>query len=165
MNIFVLSYDPIICAHYHCDVHVRKMIVESAQMLANGYPLEALQDAPLTQKGLPRKHSFLHHPCAKWVLRSRFNWDWLLELAKELCAEHRYRFNKSHFTQTFIDWCDNDKCEINNVGVTPFARAMPDKYNYGDAESAYRRYYIGEKSFIANWTKRQVPEWFGVNHV
>ena len=34
MNIFHLHKDPKICAEYHCDKHVVKMILETAQMLA-----------------------------------------------------------------------------------------------------------------------------------
>jgi hypothetical protein len=83
-----------------------------------------------------------------------------LELAKELCNEYRYRFNKVHFTQCCIDWCSKNKCNIEDIGVKPFARAMPDKYNYGDAVASYRRYYIGEKSGIAHWTRREIPYWF-----
>ena len=34
MNIFHLHKDPKICAEYHCDKHVVKMILETAQMLS-----------------------------------------------------------------------------------------------------------------------------------
>ena len=34
MNIFVLSLCPYLCAIYHCDKHVVKMILETAQMLS-----------------------------------------------------------------------------------------------------------------------------------
>ena len=34
MNIFVLDEDPIKAAEYHCNKHVVKMILESAQMLS-----------------------------------------------------------------------------------------------------------------------------------
>ena len=33
MNIFVLDYNPQVAAEYHCDKHVVKMILESAQIL------------------------------------------------------------------------------------------------------------------------------------
>ena len=39
MNIFVLHQDPDIAAQYHCDKHVNKMIVESAQMLSTAIRL------------------------------------------------------------------------------------------------------------------------------
>ena len=34
MNIFYLHSHPLVAAHYHCDKHVPKMILESAQMLS-----------------------------------------------------------------------------------------------------------------------------------
>ena len=37
MNIFHLHEDPKICAEYHCDKHVVKMILETAQMLSTAY--------------------------------------------------------------------------------------------------------------------------------
>ena len=33
MNIFILDRDPKVCAQYHCDKHVVKMILETAQMI------------------------------------------------------------------------------------------------------------------------------------
>ena len=39
MNIFVLDKDPKIAATYHCDSHVRKLILESVQMMMTNYRL------------------------------------------------------------------------------------------------------------------------------
>ena len=39
MNIFILHSDPEIAAKQHCDKHVCKMIVESAQMLSTAHRL------------------------------------------------------------------------------------------------------------------------------
>ena len=37
MNVFVLDNDPVIAAQQHCDKHVVKMIIESAQMLSTAH--------------------------------------------------------------------------------------------------------------------------------
>lgn len=37
MNIFVLDFDTEVCARYHCDKHVVKMIVEYAQLLSTAH--------------------------------------------------------------------------------------------------------------------------------
>ena len=37
MNIFVLHEDPITAAKHHCDKHVVKMILESAQLLCTAH--------------------------------------------------------------------------------------------------------------------------------
>ena len=34
MNIFILDEDPSVAAQYHCDKHVVKMVLETAQMLS-----------------------------------------------------------------------------------------------------------------------------------
>ena len=39
MNIFILDKNPEISARMHCDKHVPKMIVESAQMLSTAHRL------------------------------------------------------------------------------------------------------------------------------
>ena len=64
MNIFATDSNPIIAARNLCDKHINKMIVESAQMLANGFSLERLaqDDVPRNQKGEPRTHGYSKHP-------------------------------------------------------------------------------------------------------
>ena len=37
MNIFKLDNDPIVCAKYHCDKHVVKMILEYAQIISTAH--------------------------------------------------------------------------------------------------------------------------------
>ena len=37
MNIFHLHKDAEVCARYHCDKHVVKMILETGQMLSTAY--------------------------------------------------------------------------------------------------------------------------------
>ena len=51
MNIFVTDKDPVVAAQNLCDKHINKMIVESAQMLANAFSLErqAESDCPRSQ--------------------------------------------------------------------------------------------------------------------
>ena len=56
MNIFVLSKNPQIAAHLHCDKHVVKMILETAQLLYSAHPV--------IPGGYKRTH--VNHPCAVW---------------------------------------------------------------------------------------------------
>ena len=37
---------------------------------------------------------------------------------------------------------------------------MPDQYKVSDVVESYRNYYRGDKAYIANWTKRNKPEWW-----
>jgi hypothetical protein len=170
VNIFYLSSSPVVSAQYLIDKHVNKMITESSQMLANCYPLRRLQEAPKTQKGEFRKYSHVHHPCSKWVLKSKQNFNWLLEHALAMYDEKVYRTQKGHFCLGFISWCIENPPEMSDIGFTSPAQAFKEKYhhliNLNDPISAYRNFYIVDKRFDKNgkrmdfYTKRNRPEWF-----
>tara|TARA_R110000868_G_scaffold55184_5_gene171680 strand:+ start:2632 stop:2835 length:204 start_codon:yes stop_codon:yes gene_type:complete len=50
---------------------------------------------------------------------------------------------------------------IPDIGPTPFAQAMPEEYKKSSPVEAYRAYYMGEKSSIAQWNwGTPIPEWF-----
>ena len=90
MNIFHLDKDPEICAVYHCDKHVVKMILETAQMLSTAW---RQSDTP---PALAYKEAYLNHPMTKWVRETQYNYLWSYELFRELQAEYKHRYNKIH---------------------------------------------------------------------
>ena len=152
MNIFVLDNDIETCARYHCDQHVVKMILESVQMLCTA----------LNKKGFvtPYKSTHSSHPCVLWVEESYENYLWLQALALALNSEYRFRYAKTvdHGSVAVLQQVSTFRYE--NTGLTEFAQAMPDCYKVpGDAVSAYRNFYLGEKMGFARWTKRAVPHW------
>ena len=53
-----------------------------------------------------------------------------------------------------------ERCPLPDIGLTPFAQAMPEKYKDANAVVAYRNYYIGEKSKIAVWKHSTPPCWW-----
>ena len=55
MNIFYLSHDPREAATFHCDKHVVKMIVETAQMLSTAHRLLDGQQVTLSLDNLHKK--------------------------------------------------------------------------------------------------------------
>ena len=61
MNIFHLHKDPKICAEYHCDKHVVKMILETAQMLSTAYHNNFIYNYNLYKTAFPK------HPMTIWV--------------------------------------------------------------------------------------------------
>ena len=150
MNIFVLDKNPHVAAMYACDKHVVKMILESAQMLCSVQP----------EGTAPYKRSFYNHPCTKWVRASSANYDWLIEHALALCAEYSRRYGKVHKSEKVIDWCDANRPELPDVGLTPFAQAMPEDYKNEDAVEAYRTYYRNDKRRFATWKDVDPPTWF-----
>ena len=153
LNIFILDQDIRLCAQYHNDRHVVKMILESAQLLCTAHhELESTA---------PYKSTHKNHPCAKWVRESRQNYEWLTSLMLELNEEYKFRFEKSvdHLSVVKLEDLDPPLI-IPNIGLTPFAQAMPKKYKQADPVLAYRNYYIGEKRHLAKWRRRKPPKWW-----
>jgi hypothetical protein len=151
MNIFVLDYNPKLCAAYHCDKHCIKMIVESAQLLCSAHWV--------TGGEAPYKLAHKNHPCSIWVRESISNYLFLVQLGLELCKEYTSRYGKLHKSKSVIEWCGNNFPAIPNKEQTRFALAMPDEYKMDCPVQSYRNYYIGEKNKFATW-RNQKPEWY-----
>ncbi len=152
MNIFVLDLDIKTCARFHCDQHVSKMILESAQLLCTA----------LNKKGIttPYRSTHMNHPCTRWVGESYDNFNWLRKLALALNTEYRYRYHKDSDHKSVAVIEEIAAARFESIGLTQFAQAMPDEYKMpGDAVAAYRRFYVGEKLKFAKWTRRRVPAW------
>jgi hypothetical protein len=148
MNIFVLHKNPKVAARYCCDKHVVKMILESAQMLCAAHP----------EGTAPYKRTHYNHPCTVWTRTSLGNYKWLLKHAFALCKEYTHRYGKVHKTEAVINFCSTNYPQFDRTRRTPFPQAMPDEYKVqGDAVSAYRDYYLHEKSHFAVYTDRDVP--------
>ena len=155
MNIFFLDEDPTMSAQYHVDKHVVKMILETAQLLCG---VHHMTDQVTDQ--VPYKLSHKNHPCAIWSRESLSNYLYLCDLGLELCKEYTYRYGKRHKSQDVIEWCVTNKPNICDKEFTEPARAMPNEYKVDSVVESYRNYYIGEKSKIAVWKNRDIPEWF-----
>jgi hypothetical protein len=160
MNIFLLDLDVKKCAQYHCDKHVVKMILETAQLLCGAHHL-----TNQVNDQVPYKLSHKNHPCSIWVRESLSNYLYLCELGLALCEEYTYRYGKRHKSQDVIEWCVTNKVNICDKGITPPAKAMPDEYKVDDVIQSYRNYYMGAKSGFAVWKKRETPFWFSEKEV
>ncbi len=180
MNIFYLDNDPKICAMYHNDKHVVKMILEYAQLLSTAH---RVLDGTLTSRlsktgrkqnwyGLTDDREFLlynathvNHPSAKWCRDSADNYEWLYRLFCATCDEYTFRYGKIHLTDQKLRHVLSHKPK--NIAKKPFDapwRAMPDEVKIGDDSLAsYRNYYINNKTHLASWKKRNIPEWYIAN--
>jgi len=155
MNIFVLDNDPVNAAKYLCDKHVCKMLLESAQVLCTVFHL----------KGSNAQYRATHvkHPCVLWTMASKGNFDWLVEHARGIAIEKRFRYGTKHASEDVVELCANASSNLTfeRTSMTPFVQAMPETYKDVDAVKAYRAYYVGEKIRFAKWNKgRERPEWF-----
>ena len=155
MNIFALDYNPLLAAQYHCDKHVVKMILETAQLLSTAHHIANSEIAPFVYK-----KTHVNHPSAVWVRAHSQNYIWTLRLFTELLQEYTYRYGKEHSSAKLVHYLRQLPPNILlTYAITPFAQAMPDEFKNADPIVAYRRYYAKGKNHLHTWTKRPQPEW------
>lgn len=181
MNIFVVNASPRQAASELCDKHVVKMIVESAQMLSTAHRVIDGQASTRTTKTGRKVKDWVHpdpnldmslcfavmvnHPCTKWAMVNDQNYMWLQQHAVGLLDEYTARYGKVHSMDELIRaMLANPPRKMAAASeMTPFAQAMPDKYRNPDAVTAYRNYYMGEKSRFAVWKTNRKPQWWKVD--
>lgn len=159
MNIFVTDYNPMRASQNLCDIHVVKMVLESAQMLCTY----------LNEEGLitPYKSTHKNHPCSLWLKESWRNRNWLYEHFRGLIFEYEFRYNKTHkckelmylFVKNFEYPPVNEY--INPLEPIEFTLCMPEEYKQDNSIEAYKRYYQSKQYTMKRkmkWTKREKPE-------
>ena len=181
MNIFYLHTDPEWAASMHCDKHVVKMILESAQLLSTAHRLlDGVMSVELSEKGRKRKvwtlsdrrepilykASHINHPSAKWVRESNFNYVWLYRLLDNLCTQYTSRYYKLHKVERdgLLLHLYRLPRNIPITHATPIPQCMPDEFKVdGDPVKAYRNYYMGHKVEMKKWNHSLTPEWWQEN--
>jgi hypothetical protein len=154
MNIFVLDLDPRRAAEYHCDKHVVKMILETAQLLYCAHWV--LQPDSIPPGAYKKTH--VNHPCAIWVRESRENYAWLCALGWWLCKEYTYRYDKTHKTEAHIVWLlSTVPTSLSSAGLTPIRMAMPEECKDKNPVHAYRMYYLKSKRALLMYKRRPMP--------
>lgn len=181
MNIFVLDTDPKLAAQAHCDRHVVKMILETAQILSTVWfkltPVGARYGVP-PEAYKPTHHS---HPCVLWASMSETNYRWLWRLGSELCAEYAHRYGRRHKTADVLNALSDPPHSIREITdgravdgePSAFVLCMPEEFsadywpladgrgfNFRDAAvGCYREYYLGAKAHLLTYTNREPPTW------
>lgn len=155
MNIFRLDDDPHVCAQYHNDRHVVKMVTEYCQLLSTAHRCSGSDYDELYQS------THVNHPSNIWIRQGRDNYAYVYQLLCELVREFDYRFDstKHQRAKSLLDVLSKTPKRI-PVGGTPMLLAMPAKYEHPSPVSAYRSYYIGDKQHLAVWSGRSVTEWY-----
>lgn len=156
MNVFVLDRDTRLCAQYHNNKHVVKMILETTQLLNNALIKNVPEYEPVYRK------THFNHPCSIWASKSKRNFLWLLDLGLELCKEYTFRYGKEHkceahirrFSEMELGTFPDDNNEIK------FVQCMPDEYKKDNPVEGYRMYYLRDKAHIASWKRREPPFWW-----
>ncbi len=185
-NVFYLDHDPAAAARAHCDRHVVKMILETAQLLSAAWHVVApkmVESGWFPPQGDVRPgndpvgwHAFrlagqriyapshLNHPCAVWARASTGNYEWLWRLGMELCAEYTHRYGKRHATEPILWTLEAMPPRLPQGPQTEPPTAMPEELQvvvdgYVDAVLSYRNYYLEAKTQLLKWSKREPPEW------
>jgi hypothetical protein len=179
LNIFYLSHDPAECARFHVNRHSTKMVLEYAQLLSTAHRvLDGTMSVGLSDSGrkktsyiLPDQRNnilysatHINHPSAVWVRKTHQNYIWLTELLEELCCEYTYRYEKTHKVERdgLLKVLRTNLPA--NIPIGPFTAptpAMPDDVKVpGNSLASYRNYYNKNKTHLADWKKRPVPQWF-----
>lgn len=158
MNIFYLDSRPYVAAKDHCDKHVVKMILESAQMLCTAHR-ELDGDVP----DVFYKSTHKNHPSTIWARSKAGNYRWLYDLFVSLCDEYTYRYGKVHLSdKKFRASLLSHPRNISFGDYIQPPQCMPDEYKCDDSVTAYRNYYMGDKAYFAKWSKRDKPNWWNV---
>ncbi len=176
MNIFYLDRNPQVCAEYHCDKHVVKMILEYAQLLSTAHRLcDGIESRGSSRSGKSQVRvwkldderenslylaSHVNHPSSIWTRSTSENYIWLFNLWYNLCKEYEKRYGKIH--STFTKLASFLFSLPNNIlgGIeTPIPLCMPDEYKTEDPIISYQTFYMKEKVKFATW-KNGVPYWF-----
>ena len=161
MNIFYLDNDTEICAKYHCDKHVVKMILETAQMLSTAH--RVIDGDMYAANNNLYKATHKNHPSAVWVRQSDQNYLWTLSLLLELMKQYTKRYNKKwneSKSDALVTGLTSLPTAITRGKFTTPPQCMPEDYKNKDTITAYKNYYIGDKARFAKWAYTDMPEWF-----
>lgn len=158
MQLFILDRVPTAAARMLCDIHLRKMCLETAQILSS---VMINYNIRLTSQ-MPRAYN-PRHPVIK-ALNNHVKINWTVVYNFALHSEYHHRFDKFH--------CYHSLCQsyaealyynnIENIFDDSFARNFKDiQINTPDIVEAYREYYRYKKTIIRQWhyTDRMEPEW------
>ena len=182
MNIFYLDRDPELAAQYHCDKHVVKMILESAQLLSTAH--RVLDGVPVQGKSVSGLRnvkrwrldnefdsvyysaSHVNHPSAVWVRTSRQHYSWLHDLFANLLNEYTFRYGKIHKCEGLLKPLQRFPSNQSHAPFEEPPQCMPDdSKNILSSVIAYRNYYKIHKASFAKWSVRPTPSWWDASYL
>jgi hypothetical protein len=163
MNIFAFDPDPWTCALWLDDVRKNKMILETAQLLSAAV---AINDPSWASKVYKPTH--LGHPCAKWTMASRGNFNWLRLYLEKLAIQcSPFSLHKSLFLLPTFDMYYSEGW-FPSEAQTPFPNCAANAdlgisfKHVADVHEAYRL-YICERwkrdTIMLTWIHGEEPPW------
>ena len=163
MQLFIIDKDPHKSAFSLADCHVRKQILETAQILTAYW----VNSGHERLDWMPRPQNY-NHPVAKAI--NQENVRWVMEHFYALLANFSYRFNKRHkyakltekyvgcFIKENLFTILTDYSDVLETFHRMFSGFTPEP---GDIVSEYRQYYRWKSKHIKNfkYTGVNPPEW------
>ena len=161
MNIFVVSPEPRDCAEALDDIRLRKMALETAQILS-------------TVLGVGYRKTHAAHPVVKWAGSTAPRTAWTLRLFSALGAEYGFRFSKQHKSLLLLpQFCvalPTGTGPVAAVDVEPFQNSAQNSlisFTHLPVHEAYRAYLNWKwqrdptvsNGSAPQWTRRG-PPWF-----
>lgn len=159
MNIFYLHEDPVECAKFHCNSHVVKQILESAQLLSTAH---RIIDGGFISKDMDEniyKVSHQFHPSFIWVKSSRANYMYLFRLFEELLKEYTYRYSAQHSSKKLLEYLKYPPMGMLEEEFTKFTQVVPEDCRSDNPVDAYRKYYKEYKQHLLEYRIREYPKW------
>lgn len=152
MNIFLLHPNHEQNVPMYVDSHVRKMPLETAQILSTVCHINGCKD-------IPYEPTHQNHPCVLWAAESLVNFHWLADLGLQICYEYLYRFESEHKSMKVIQVCKR-KLPYTLVAKpgTPHV-ICTDGIRMGNHPwESYQLYYLLKKRHLFKWTERPIPQ-------
>tara|TARA_Y100001956_G_C4065651_1_gene161525 strand:+ start:186 stop:689 length:504 start_codon:yes stop_codon:yes gene_type:complete len=166
MNIFYTNENPLLAAEDHCKIHMRKMIVEYAQILSAAHHV---LDQDTAISGI-YKLTHKNHPSAVWLRSGQYQYEWVLDCALHLCKLYTADTGKIHKTQHTLEKLQDLPKNIPLINWQDPPVAAPDKFKalavFNGSVFAYREYM---KAKFKEWKERDkpikvefihLPEWY-----
>ena len=155
MNIFATDPCPVASAQALDDSRVRKMTVETAQIICT---VLHMRNEPA-----PYKPTHRNHPLTLWAAERPGNLYWLWRHGMALGAECEYRFDKGHKSFDVIQRLPVDL----NMNCSPNVNCASNKafdldFKHLPVHEAYRTYLNARWPLDKRrplWTKRGPPSW------
>ncbi|PRP75133.1 hypothetical protein PROFUN_03969 [Planoprotostelium fungivorum] len=168
MNLFLLDLNRQLCAAGHCDKHIIKMILELAQLLYGVWALTE-EDAKWREQAPKQGYrvTHKHHPVSVWLRASRQNYVFAASFSQAMLEEYTKRYHRVHGCTDHLVWLENNiPPKLEDKPMSQMPQAMPEQYRVNDGcgsmedtVEAYRRYYVGEKMWMAKYTNSEWPQW------
>lgn len=102
MNLFLIGLSPRAIASAHCDKHVIKMILETAQVLYTAWWCSNPEMMQRQTDLKPYRATHKNHPVSIWVRANPEHYKFAVRVGLELCAEYTRRYKKVHKTQRHL---------------------------------------------------------------